>query len=117
MEMKTQTDRSSALEGARASSSRNLLGIVLGGSALAIAMGLLFVFGSSTIRPNTEVTGVAVQPDECSPAALANDPSACLPRENYLKSARTLRNQLYPKLESISFSSWAPDGLARIQEK
>ncbi len=114
--MNKQTGRSSALEGARASSSRTLLGIVLGGGALVLVAGLLLVFGSSAIRPKTEPAKITVQPDECSPAALATNPSACVPRENYVNAARTLRTQLYPQLAAISFELWSPDALDEIQQ-
>ena len=114
--MNQQTGRSSALEGARTSSSRTLVGIFLGAGALILVVGLVLIFGSSAIRPKTEKVVTTVEPDECSQESLASDPSACIPRENYLTAIRSLRTQLYPQLSAISFSVWSPDALVKIQE-
>jgi len=92
------------------------MGIVLGGGALVAIAALVLVFGSSAIRPQNATPTASIQPDECAPAALANNPSACLPRESYLNAARTLRTQLYPQLAAISLSSWSPKSLSEVQE-
>jgi len=107
--MKRSTITNETLTEARVASKQALVRLSLIGFALVLCLGVGLALSRGAVTSETPAPVALPESDPCSAVALASNPEACLPREGYLTSLRTLQTQLLPGLEALSFDQWAMD--------